>query len=91
MAGALEREINADANHTGVTVEFDGTGFVFTSGTSGATSTVAFTAVGASSGADIGFTGGAAVDGEAVIADGAALVTAINTDLVAGGPSEEAF
>ncbi|MFT5117104.1 MAG: flagellin [Kiritimatiellia bacterium] len=91
MAAALELAINADANHTGVGVEFDGTGFVFTSGTSGATSSVAFTAVGASSGADIGFTGGTAIDGAEVIADAAGLVTAINTDLVAGGSSAEAF
>ncbi|MFT5420288.1 MAG: flagellin [Candidatus Endobugula sp.] len=91
MAAALELAINADANHTGVGVEFDGTGFVFTSGTSGATSSVAFTLVGASSGADIGFTGGTAIDGAEVIADAAGLVTAINTDLVAGGSSAEAF
>jgi flagellin len=91
MAAALELAINADANHTGVGVEFDGTGFVFTSGTSGAASAVSFTAVGASSGADIGFAGGTAVDGEAVIADAAGLVTAINLDLVAGGSSAEAY
>jgi flagellin len=91
MAAALELAINADANHTGVDVAFDGTGFVFTSGTSGATSSVAFTSVGASSGADIGFAGGAAVDGTAVIADAASLVAAINLDLVAGGSSAEAY
>jgi flagellin len=91
MAAALELAINADASHTGVGVEFDGTGFVFTSGSSGAASAVSFTAVGASSGADIGFTGGTAVDGEAVIGDAAGLVTAINLDLLAGGSSAEAY
>jgi flagellin len=94
VASALQTAINADASHTGVTVEFDGTGYVIGSGTAGATSSVAFNTVagGTSAAADFGFTGAeTTVNGVATIADADALVTAINLDLTAGGSSAEAY
>jgi flagellar hook protein FlgE len=56
MAAALETAINADINISGVSVTFDTDHFVITSGSTGTTSTVALTAVGADAN-DIGIAG----------------------------------
>jgi flagellar hook protein FlgE len=62
IAAALETAINADANLSGVTVDYDTDHFVFTSGGTGTTSTVALTAVGASAAA-LGIATGTATAG----------------------------
>lgn len=62
MATALENAINADANISGVTVAYDTDHFVFTSGTTGTSSTVALTGVGGSA-ADLGIDTGTATAG----------------------------
>jgi flagellar hook protein FlgE len=62
MATALETAINADGNISGVSVDYDTDHFVFTSGSTGTTSTVALTAVGASAN-DLGIAGGVATAG----------------------------
>lgn len=56
MAAALETAINADTNISGVSVTFDTDHFVITSGSTGTTSTVALTAVGADAN-DLGIAG----------------------------------
>lgn len=62
MATALETAINADANISGVSVDYDTDHFVFTSGTTGTSSTVALTSVGGSA-ADLGIGTGTATAG----------------------------
>lgn len=62
MASALETAINADTNISGVSVDYDTDHFVFTSSTTGDTSTVALTAVGGSA-ADLGIGTGTATAG----------------------------
>jgi flagellar hook protein FlgE len=62
LATALETAINADTSIADVSVVYDTDHFVFTSGTTGTTSTVALTAVGASV-ADLGIGPGTATAG----------------------------
>lgn len=62
MASALETAINADTNISGVSVDYDTDHFIFTSSTTGDTSTVALTAVGGSA-ADLGIGTGTATAG----------------------------
>lgn len=69
MATALETAINADANISGVSVIYDTDHFVFTSGTTGTTSTVALTGVGTDANT-LGLTGGTAVAGTSDITIG---------------------
>jgi len=89
VQGAIDDEGTAD-----VTVTYDTDHLVFTSNVTGTTSavTVAAGTGGTSVLATLGMTVPASeTTGVAVIADAAALVTAINTDLVAGGSSAEAY
>ncbi len=58
MAAALETAINADANHSGITVDYNGEGFVIRSGTSGSESSVSFVSLGTSADSDLGFANG---------------------------------
>jgi flagellar hook protein FlgE len=62
MASALETAINADANISGVSVDYDTDHFVITSSTTGDTSTVALAGVGGSA-ADLGIGTGTATAG----------------------------
>lgn len=62
MATALQTAINADANLSGVSVSYSSNRFVFTSGTTGASSSVSVAAVG-SSASTLGLGGGIATAG----------------------------
>ena len=72
MATALETAINADTNISGVSVIYDTDHFVFTSGSTGTSSTVALTAVGADA-ATLGIAGGTSVAGTSGITVGGAV------------------
>ena len=62
MATALQTAVNADANISGVTVSHSNNQFVFTSGTTGISSSVSLSIVGSSSG-QLGINGGTATVG----------------------------
>ena len=68
MATALQTAVNNDANLSGVTVSYDTDHFVFTSSTTGASSNVSLTAVGASAN-DLGISTGASTAGTGGVND----------------------
>ncbi|MFT7387457.1 MAG: flagellar hook protein FlgE [Candidatus Endobugula sp.] len=77
LATALETAINGDTSIEDVSVVFDTDHFVFTSGTTGTTSTVALTAVGASV-ADLGIGTGTATAGVTDITVGGLITLALD-------------
>lgn len=77
LATALETAINADTNISGVTVAYDTDHFVFTSASTGTTSTVALSAVGANA-ADLGIGSGTATAGVSNITVGGIITLEID-------------